>query len=499
MSTGKPTSVRRRRPKRDAPGERAQPKSTRAFEIVRAGVREDVTIEELVKLASADPAFALKMLEAVNSAAFGLRHKVNDLGRAGAMLGVRGLRNLALGMAAIDMTPLGPEGDLLLGCCLRRAMAARAIAERADVTVSPDDAFTVGLFLEFGLLAHAADDVAVAAEAARMPAEVRPIHERAAGFEPHPARGARVAASWRLDETVQAAIASHHHERCPESDLAKVAWAAERLAGIYEGGEPKRTRERCHAALARLGIVGEATQELVEQLPTLVRQAATAFERHVDQPDHDALMDDVNKQLLALNQSLYASLRRVEQLLADKARLAADLATANEELQRLATQDPLTGLSNRRAFQQAIGRDLARASRGRKPLSVVILDIDHFKRVNDTYGHGGGDAVLKAVSGVLAGSVRQGDVVARWGGEEFALILPETPADGAQVLADRLRTAIADTVVVYDGTEIRVSASFGVASADVVVPGMADTLLTSADEALYKAKEAGRNRVMMAA
>ena len=90
MSTGKPTSVRRRRPKRDAPGERAQPRSTRAFEIVRAGVREDVTIEELVKLASADPAFALKMLEAVNSAAFGLRHKVNDLGRAGAMLGVRG-------------------------------------------------------------------------------------------------------------------------------------------------------------------------------------------------------------------------------------------------------------------------------------------------------------------------------------------------------------------------------------------------------------------------
>ncbi|HHH31336.1 MAG TPA: GGDEF domain-containing protein [Polyangiaceae bacterium] len=499
MSTSKPTSSRRRSNPKSAASNRTQPKSTRALEIVRAGVREDVTIEELVTLASGDPAFALKMLEAVNSAAFGLRNKVNDLTRAGAMLGVRGLRNLALGMATIDMTPLGPEGDLLLGCCLRRAMAARAIAERADASVSPDDAFTVGLFLEFGLLAHAAEDVAVAVEAARMPAEVRPIQERAAGLSPHPERGARVAASWRLDESVQRAIASHHQERCPEQDLAKVAWAAERLAGIYEGGEPKRTAERCHAALARLGIVGEPAQELIEQLPGQVRETAAAFKRQVEQPDHDALMEDVNQQLLALNQSLYASLRRVEQLLADKARLAADLATANEELQRLATQDPLTGLSNRRAFQLAMGRDLARASRSRKPISVVIMDIDHFKRVNDTYGHGGGDAVLKAVSAVLSASVRQGDVVARWGGEEFALILPETPSKGARILADRLRAALAETVVNYEGTEIRVSASFGVASAEVIVPDMADKLLSAADEALYRAKEAGRNRVMLAA
>lgn len=498
MSTGKPTS-RRRRKKNEVTGDRTHPKSTRALEIVRAGVREDVTIEELIKLGSADPAFALKMLEAVNCAAFGLRHKVNDLGRAGAMLGVRGLRNLALGMAAIDMTPLGPEGDLLLGCCLRRAMAARVIAERADASVSPDDAFTVGLFLEFGLLAHAVEDVAAAAEAARMPAEVRPIQERAAGFEPHPARGARVAASWKLDQSIQDAIASHHDERCPEPDLAKVAWAAERLAAVYEGGEPKRTQARCHAALACLGIVGEVAQALIQELPAQVRQTATAFKRHVDQPDHDALMGDVNQQLLALNQSLYASLRRVEQLLADKARLAGDLATANEELQRLATQDPLTGLSNRRAFQQAMGRDLARAARARKPISVVILDIDHFKRVNDTYGHAGGDAVLEALGAVLRGSIRQGDVVARWGGEEFALILPETPAEGARVLADRLRAAICATVVDYGGTTIRFSASFGVATADVVAPGIGDALLTSADEALYRAKEAGRNRVMLAA
>lgn len=499
MTTGKPHSSRRRRGDRTVASNRAEPKSTRALEIVRAGVREDVTIEELVKLASGDPAFALKMLDAVNSAAFGLRHKVSDLGRAGAMLGVRGLRNLALGMAAIDMTPLGPEGDLLMGCCLRRAMAARSIAERADASVSPDDAFTVGLFLDFGLLAHAAEDVAVAAEAARMPAEVRPIQERAAGFDPHPARGARIAASWRLDEAIQDAIASHHQERCPEGDLAKVAWAAERLAGIYEGGEPGRTQERCHAALARLGIVGEAAQAMIEELPDRVREAAAAFKRNVEQPDHEALMADVKTQLLALNHSLYASLRRVEQLLAEKARLAADLATANEELQRLATQDPLTGLCNRRAFQQAMGRDLSRASRARKPLSVVILDIDHFKRVNDTHGHAGGDAVLKAVSAVLSGAVRQGDVVARWGGEEFALILPETPAEGARVLADRLRAAVEETVVVYDGVSIQISASFGVASADVVAPGMADRLLTAADEALYKAKAAGRNRVMMAA
>jgi diguanylate cyclase (GGDEF)-like protein len=151
--------------------------------------------------------------------------------------------------------------------------------------------------------------------------------------------------------------------------------------------------------------------------------------------------------------------------------------------------DALTGIANRRALEESLGAEISRAERFGHPLAVVLLDLDKFKETNDTFGHASGDLLLRAVSRILSSTARQGDTVARFGGEEFVVVLPETDLPGARRFAERLRVAIAACRVGY----VRTTASFGVAT--FVAEDGVGSLLAAADQALYRAKENGRNRV----
>ena len=154
--------------------------------------------------------------------------------------------------------------------------------------------------------------------------------------------------------------------------------------------------------------------------------------------------------------------------------------------------DSLTAIANRRALEETLAAEISRAERFQHKLSVVLLDLDHFKRTNDTHGHAAGDRLLREVARLLASSARQGDTVARWGGEEFVAVLPETDLEGARQLAERLRLEIATASL----GATRTTASCGVAA---FLPGdTVDTLLAAADTALYRAKENGRNRTELA-
>jgi len=186
-------------------------------------------------------------------------------------------------------------------------------------------------------------------------------------------------------------------------------------------------------------------------------------------------------------------------------RLLAALATPSletlwevAEVTRRARTDELTGLANRRHFDEELVRFLAEADRYQMPVSLIVADIDHFKRVNDTYGHDAGDAVLRAVARVFADTVRTVDLCARFGGEEIAVLIKHTPVAGAADLAERLRAGIEQaTVRVGPSVELRVTSSFGVAAyPDSVRSG--DGLFAAADRALYRAKHDGRNLVRLA-
>lgn len=175
---------------------------------------------------------------------------------------------------------------------------------------------------------------------------------------------------------------------------------------------------------------------------------------------------------------------------------ALRMATLVEESRWMATTDALTGLSNRRAFIDWATREVARCSRYADHFCVMLLDVDHFKQVNDRYGHAAGDAVLAAVSRLMGSVVRSCDVVARWGGEEFVVALPSTPLEGATSVAERIRAAL-EVHAIADpsgGQFLNVTASFGVAELDA--GEQLEQLVDRADRAMYAAKSAGRNRVL---
>jgi diguanylate cyclase (GGDEF)-like protein len=160
-----------------------------------------------------------------------------------------------------------------------------------------------------------------------------------------------------------------------------------------------------------------------------------------------------------------------------------ELEQARDDLHVLATTDPLTGLLNRRHFMQLADDELARARRYGRPLSIVAIDLDYFKDVNDRFGHASGDEVLRTFARALLGQTRRHDVVGRLGGEEFAVVLPETGRDAACELAERIRAALDGLDVRVDESPLRVTASLGIAEA------------RPDDRALYRAKRAGRNRI----
>ena len=175
--------------------------------------------------------------------------------------------------------------------------------------------------------------------------------------------------------------------------------------------------------------------------------------------------------------------------------LQDELRAHLQELDRLASTDPLTGLFNRRLLFIRLEQELARSQRVGAELCLAYLDIDYFKKINDTYGHLTGDEVLKKLADIMKEMLRKSDVLARMGGEEFLIMLPDTGVEGARLIAERLRARVAHTVFDFAGVTIPVTVSLGVLHVTAGTTEPPDELMRKADEALYISKHEGRNRV----
>ncbi len=177
---------------------------------------------------------------------------------------------------------------------------------------------------------------------------------------------------------------------------------------------------------------------------------------------------------------------------------AFELVEAELELKKLAITDELTGIFNRRYFLDVAEREIARALRFGKPFAAILLDIDGFKKINDRYGHGAGDAVLVNLASICKRHCRKIDTFARYGGDEFYFLLPECTREEAQIFAERIRSAIEKMRVDYEGNSIPVTASLGVQSFTGAEDSL-DRLLIRTDSAMYAAKQAGKNQISIEA
>ncbi len=254
-------------------------------------------------------------------------------------------------------------------------------------------------------------------------------------------------------------------------------WVFRRLLG-----EPL---ERLIAAVSSIDLasLGNRRIDLRQKKTNELSQLERAFNNMLGTLDaerkaHDASMEELNKSLEA------QVVKRTE-----------ELAEANRRLEQLVRTDALTGIANRRYFVEQAEVEIERARRGNLPLSLLMIDLDHFKSINDTWGHAAGDGVLQNFAEVAAGSLRVGDQFARLGGEEFSILLPNTTAEGAQDVAQRIVEVAREQSVARDGNQIRYTVSIGVAT--LRENENLDVMMSRADAAMYRAKQAGRDRVVI--
>lgn len=248
-------------------------------------------------------------------------------------------------------------------------------------------------------------------------------------------------------------------------------------------------------ALVALALFVGLSRMVVRPLRALQEKAHTLGEGKLEQRvevrggrELRELAETLNRMAAALQMNRDELESRVEER-------TRELKEANRKLEQLAVTDGLTGVFNHRRFQEALDQEVLRTMRTNRPLSVLMMDVDHFKRFNDEFGHPAGDELLRKLAVVLQGELRATDLLARYGGEEFAVILPETPPELAMQVAERLRAAV-ETRINADQPQRRVTISIGVATR--LENQGPEQLLSAADRALYDAKHGGRNQVKAA-
>ncbi len=297
-----------------------------ARRVVQAAMQDDVSVAELGEVANSDPAFALRVLSVANSAAYIRSREVTNVTQACSLLGIRGLRNIALGMLVSDLVPAAEGAASLLSNCLRRALAARHLAQ-ASKLVLPDDGFFAGLLLEIGLLQQACDEFDECIDVSRSPARYRVTRERAAGLKPHPVWGASLAAELSLPASLTEAIGSHHDPVKPQADLAAVCWVAELTAAVLEAGDESQNLRVAEAAAAQIGVGTDDLYGLLEVIPQEVNELSRALECSAGPPQSERMIRrPPEKDLGEMHRHYEEAMAVLERVLDERDRLIGELA-----------------------------------------------------------------------------------------------------------------------------------------------------------------------------
>ncbi|MCA9669719.1 MAG: GGDEF domain-containing protein [Myxococcales bacterium] len=471
-----------------------------AGRVIEAAADPETSVAQIADLIGKDAVLSIQVLKAVNSGAYMLSRAVSRVDRAVALLGTRTVRNLVLTLAVRDLVPArditGFPLDHFWEASLCRAAAARSIGKLLELE-NVDELFTLGLCQDVGLLLALRANEKLAtqlAAAARRPAQHRYDIERDIARETHAEIGAAMFSQWRFSEEIVEAI-RHHHDpvNAPRAHRrrARVALAAEAVADLLVCDDEGVAVEVFSEQMTRLGVFDGREGEVTETLEPLIGEVCGLVERYAEvlglhiseQPPVETIVARAAEGLATLNLAYLQE--------------ANELRFKLELREREARVDPLTQLLNRRGFDEALPREVSQAERQGACVSLLMVDIDHFKSINDNYGHPCGDAALQLLGEVLRDVLRTCDVPCRYGGEEFAVILPFTDVEGGQIAAERVRSAIEARPLRWRGDEVSLRASIGGATIRGQ-RGERDAqrcLVTSADQALYEAKRGGRNRV----
>lgn len=486
---------------------------TVAVRLLRMFSDPDVSISDVVFVLQTDPALSGKILKAANTSQFGLKKPVSDLQRAVVLLGKKSVTALALGFSLAEASmSTGPYAHLYSDFwfqSLVRGCAASVLADQYS-TVDSGEAFTIGLLARIGRLAllnHKPEEFVGYMQQAEDSAACLDDVEREFAEITSTQVSMHMLREWKLPEhcltavenlpaSVEVACKESNPESVSLTDIVRIAAAfADFFSGEQRGLAIARVYELTGAIL---GISEEDANGLVDRIRAELDDHSDLFS--VD-------MAKVGSPLELLSQAMgqLSMLAASASMVREESRaLNCEMREENGRLRKRVLEltqsmmtDPLTTLYNRAYLVQQLEDRTEIAQQQESPVAVLFIDVDHFKDVNDTHGHLLGDEVLKSISRILKDTVRQTDVVTRYGGEEFVILAAAKDIEGLQMQAERLRMKIEANTIEYGSQQLRVTVSIGGA---IAVPEPAQEefpalLLELADVAMYQSKRGGRNRV----
>lgn len=481
-----------------------------AVRILEAINNDESSYDELGKIISNDPALSTRILQAANSPYYALPSKVDSIQRAMAVLGCNALKNIALSFVIAKELRAKSQETFNFDFFWKRSVTAAVSADSISSLIGrkSDEIFVTALLQDIGIvvmyLCKPDDYIKVLEEKKASGYPIATVENNIFGFN-HQEAGMEVLKAWGLPPTIYQPIGHHHLDldmAADSTDQEMMLMLSDKISAVYHGN---RSAEKIHEIKE---LVSDRYQVDETQIETMIDavaersiQAMSLFEIDPGKMKPFSIMlQEANEELGKLNLSYEYLVIELKQAKETAEKLAGELKAANEKLRGLAYRDGLTGLFNHRYFQDFIEKELTKAIRYERAFSLIMLDIDHFKKINDEYGHPAGDTVLKAISKMIEQTVRKCDVVSRYGGEEFTIVLPETTLKGAVILAERLRKIVEQLVIKVNDDGIRLTVSLGLT---VWEPGLAVTkkaeIIDAADRALYKSKNTGRNKVSFVA
>ena len=465
-----------------------------AVQVLEAAQKQEVDISEIAKIISKDPALTGKILRTVNSSFYARAQAASTINQALVILGLQSVKTLVLGFSLVSNLNANTKQKGAFQHLnywkhsIYHATAAKLIAAKLGI-VQQEEAFLIGLLADIGTLVL--DQVmgkqyGEIVGAADSHSEIAKL-ETAAMQMTHGEVSGIMAEQWKLPPLLAIPL-SHHDHPGDVTDpqlrrLSEVAEMASRCADVFVDADAAPAIADVRAMSIKIGMPDTVADQLLADIGTRSRETAPLFEIAIDGSEtYDVILKRANEALIQL--TLQSQLQ------------AQSLQEQNKSLKQEAMTDRLTGLNNRGAFEQLSAKLFADAESAASPLSMLLLDLDKFKSINDTYGHPAGDEVLRTVGKILKGAARPQDVVARYGGEEMVLILPDTPRQVAAVIAETIRKTVAAKPVTVGAVTIPISASIGVSSFEPTSPlKTLAHVIKAADLALYNAKHTGRNRV----
>jgi diguanylate cyclase (GGDEF)-like protein len=473
-----------------------------ATHIIELARDPDIEMAKVAKALRMDSALSTKILRIANSPLYAQRRKSENLRQALVVLGLNATLTLALSFSLVKSLRGGKPNGISYPFYWRRALlaatSARALADAMHQPMA-EEIFLAALLQDVGILAldQAVPDLYRGGEALQRDHKALADVEKKRLQTDHAEIGGWLMRMWNLPDRLHLAISHSHHidmsftaepnhifERCvalsgPVADL------------FLLDPEQRQFAETAQSAERSLGLDRMSFGQVLGTVGAMIPETEAIFESEPLARQHPELILEQAREVLMLR-SLHA-LREINTLRA----VAENSNSRALELEEETRRDTMTGVYNRTYLDQVLAREFESSTRHNWPLSIAFADLDNFKKINDRFGHQAGDRILQATARILRANTRETDVIARYGGEQFVVVLPATDADTARSVCERIVAAFRNTGHVIGSDQAEVTVSIGCATHDGQTPvaNIAE-FVKAADQALYAAKLLGRNRAV---